>query len=92
MAITITFTPTGMTSSKYDEVIRRLAAAGAGAPSGRLFHTSFGPPTQLKVVDIWASQAQFDAFGAVLTPILHDLGIDPGTPDIQPQHNSIVGK
>ena len=92
MALTISFLPKNMSTSKYDEVIRRLAAAGAAAPSGRLFHTCFGPPNQLRVVDVWASQAQFDKFGAVLVPILKDLGIDQGAPDIQPQHNSIVGK
>ena len=92
MALTITFSPKSMSTSKYDEVLRRLAATGAGAPSGRLFHTCFGPPNQLRVVDVWASQAQFDNFGAVLMPILKELGIDQGVPDIQPQHNSIVGK
>jgi len=92
MALTITFSPKNMSTAKYDEVLRRLSAAGAGAPSGRMFHTCFGPPDQLRVVDVWASQAQFEQFGVVLTPILKELGIDQDVPDIQPQHNSIVGK
>ena len=92
MALTISFSPKSMTTAQYDEIIGRLAAAGAGAPSGRLFHTCFGPPNQVRVVDVWASQAQFDKFGAVLMPLLKDMGVDPGVPDIQPQHNSIVGK
>jgi hypothetical protein len=92
MALTITFTPKSMTAVKYDECIRRLEAAGAGSPSGRLFHTSYGPDDSIRVVDVWASREQFDKFGAVLMPILADLGVDPGVPDIQPQHNSITGK
>ena len=92
MPLTITFKPTGMSSDRYDECIRRLEAAGAGAPSGRLFHTCYGPKNNLHVVDIWASQEAFDSFGAVLMPILGSLGIDPGQPDVQPQHNSITGK
>lgn len=92
MALTITFSPKSMSTAQYDEVIRRLAAAGAGAPSGRLFHTCFGPPDQVRVVDVWASQAQFEKFGAILLPLLKDMGLDSGVPDIQPQHNSIVGK
>ena len=92
MAFTITFTPTGMTTAKYDEVIRRLNAAGAGAPAGRSFHTCYGPPDALRVVDIWASMEQFQAFGATLLPILAAQGIDIGTPDVQPQHNSILGR
>ncbi len=91
MALTITFTSVNMTTAKYDEVIRQLEAAGSGAPKGRQFHTCFGPPSALRVIDVWASQAEFEAFGAVLMPILSGLGIDVGAPDVQPQHNSIVG-
>ena len=92
MGLTITFHPKGMSAAKYDQCIRQLEAAGQGAPAGRLYHTCFGPSDQLRVVDVWASQQQFDKFGAVLMPILSSLGIDVGTPDIQLQHNSIVGK
>jgi len=91
MAFTISFNPNGMTSTQYDECIRQLAAAGAGAPSGRLYHTCFGTPEALRVVDVWASMEQFEQFGATLMPILASIGIDAGTPDVQPQHNSIVG-
>ena len=92
MALTISFSPKSLSTTQYDEVIRRLAAAGAGAPSGRLFHTCFGPPHHLRVVDVWASQEQFDKFGAVLMPLMKGMGLDSGVPDIQPQHNSLVGK
>jgi hypothetical protein len=92
VAFTITFTPKGMSAAKYDKVIKRLEAAGAGAPSGRLFHTCYGPADALRVVDVWASMEQFDKFGATLMPILAAEGIDAGTPDVQPQHNSITGK
>jgi hypothetical protein len=47
---------------------------------------------EIRVVDVWTSREQFDTFGAVLMPILADIGVDPGVPDIQPQHNSIAGK
>jgi hypothetical protein len=92
MALTIVFTPKGMTATKYDELLQRLQAAGMGSPSGRLYHTCFGPKDQIRVVDVWASQEQFDKFGSVLMPIMASMGIDAGVPDIQPQHNSIIGK
>jgi hypothetical protein len=91
MAFTITFHPKGMTSAKYDEVIRRLNAAGEGAPAGRRYHTCFGPADQLSVVDIWESMEQFNKFGATLVPILTSLGVEIGQPDVQPQHNEIRG-
>ena len=42
MAIGIYFRPASMSADKYDETIRRLEAAGAGAPAGRSYHVCFG--------------------------------------------------
>jgi len=91
MALGIYFSPASMSASQYDEVIRRLDAAGAGKPAGRRNHFCFGPAEKLEVFDIWDSQEAFEAFGAVLMPILAELGVDPGQPYIQPIHNQIAG-
>ena len=89
MAIGVYFGASGMTSQQYDDVITKLQAAGAGSPKGRLYHSSFGAPNDLMVFDVWASQAEFDAFGAVLMPILAASGVTPAKPDIMPIHNVI---
>lgn len=91
MAIGIYFAPKGMTTQKYGEVLKLLEAAGAGAPKGRLYHSCFGDPNELHVYDVWASQAEFDAFGAVLLPILAKHDIEIGQPAVMPIHNTIVG-
>jgi len=91
MALVIVFTPKS-TLAQYDESIRRLKAAGQGSPKGRLYHACFGADNHLRVVDVWSSQADFDQFGAVMMPILAEVGIDPGTPDIQPAHNILIGQ
>ena len=91
MATGMYFHPTGMTAKAYDEVMERLAAAGAASPKGRLYHFSFGADDDLMVFDVWSSQADFDAFGAVLMPVLQQLGIDPGQPDVMPIHNVVEG-
>ena len=70
MAIALVFTPASMTAAHYDDVIKRLEAAGAGAPPGRLYHVCFGSGDRLRVVDVWESQETFDAFGRTLMPIL----------------------
>jgi hypothetical protein len=80
-----------MTAPKYDACIRKLAAAGAGKPAGRLYHACFGPPEKLAVFDVWDSQASFDRSGQTLMPILAELGIDPGQPQVMPVHNVIEG-
>jgi hypothetical protein len=33
----------------------------------------------------------FETFGQTLMPILQEIGIDPGQPEIRPVHNTIVG-
>jgi hypothetical protein len=43
-------------------------------------------------VDVWASQEDFARFGAVLMLILAEVGIEVGTPDIQPEYYRITGE
>ena len=91
MAFVLRFTPKGFTAAKYDEVIKQLNAAGAGAPKGRSYHVCFGDPNNLFVSDIWDNMEDFQAFGQTLMPIMQSLGLDPGQPVILPVHNAIVG-
>src|ERR1044072_2688335 len=70
MALIFYFDVQGMSPDKYDEVLRRLDAAGAGSPKGRSYHVSFDSSGEVKVVDVWESQEDFDAFGETLVPIL----------------------
>jgi hypothetical protein len=91
MALVIHFAPRNMDARKYAEVLRRLEAAGEGAPRGRLHHTSYGPAEQLSVVDVFDTMQSFEAFGGKLVPILQGLGIDMGPPDIKEVHHIIRG-
>ena len=89
MAIAMYFHPESMSAAQYDEVIKRLDAAGQGNPPGRQHHSAFGSPDHLMVYDVWDSQESFDKFGQTLMPILNEMGIDPGQPAIMPVHNMI---
>ncbi|MGH9040762.1 MAG: hypothetical protein ACRDZ3_11090 [Acidimicrobiia bacterium] len=89
MAIGVYFHPESLTAAQYDEVIKRLEAAGAGTPAGRLHHSCFGPADHLMVYEVWDSAESFQAFGETLMPILGDVGVKPGEPDIMPVHNYI---
>ena len=80
MAIGIYFSPPAMTTEKYNECIKLLKKAGAGHPTGRSYHASFGPNDKLMVFDVWTSQAAFDKFGKTLMPILQQLGVESGEP------------
>jgi hypothetical protein len=89
MPYVVRFTPKSMTAQKYDEVIRRLQAVGAGSPPGRLFHVAFGPHESLFVSDIWDTHENFERFGQTLMPILEEMGVDPGTPEFIDTYNII---
>lgn len=92
MPFLVRFVPKSMSSQQYDEVIKRLDVAGAGSPQGRIFHIAFGDVSALRVSDIWDTMENFDRFGQTLMPILQEVGVDPGTPDIIETHNLIAGK
>lgn len=91
MALGFFFAPASMTAQQYDDCIRRLEKAGAGKPAGRLYHSCFGTGNKLQVFDVWESQTAFDRFGQTLMPILQQIGIDPGQPQVAPIHNIIKG-
>ena len=89
MAIAVYFHPESMSSAQYEQAIKALDAAGAGNPPGRLHHSAFGSPEHLMVYDVWDSAESFQKFGETLMPILSELGLDPGQPEIMPLHNMI---
>jgi hypothetical protein len=90
MAIGVYFPPSAMTGAQYDECIKLLRKAGAGHPTGRLYHACFGEATGLSVFDVWSSQSAFERFGKTLMPIMQQLGINAGPPQIVPVHNTIT--
>ena len=91
MALGFYFSPSGFTPENYDEVIRRLEQAGAGAPEGRSNHFALEADGEIQVFDVWESQEAFEAFGATLLPIMAELGADPGQPMVARVHNVIDG-
>jgi hypothetical protein len=91
MAVVLRFAPEGMTAELYDECIERLEKAGAGSPEGRLYHVCFGDKSNIRVSDIWESVEAFERFGQTLRPILQELGVNAGEPEILEVHNVIVG-
>ena len=91
MRILVRFTAApGVTADQYDETIRRLEKSGDWLPEGLELHVAFEAGGKFRVSEIWDSQAQFDAFGKHLMPILEDVGIElSGEPDVLEIHNII---
>lgn len=82
MAILAVFHPTS-TKEQFDELHRRLRAAGLGEPVGRLHHVAVSDgPMVTRVVDVWESPAALEVFGQDLFSILQEVGISVPPPEI----------
>src|SRR5207244_3080981 len=91
MAVGYYFAPQSMSAQQYDEVLKRLEAAGQGSPTGRQYHVSFYEGDKLRVFDVWDSKESFEKFGQTLMPILNEVGIDAGEPMVAEVHKVITG-
>jgi hypothetical protein len=84
------FAPTSnVTTEQYDESIRRLEKSGDWLPEGLEYHVAFKSDGKFRVSEIWDSREQFNAFGERLMPVLKDVGIEPGKPEMLEIHNII---
>ncbi|MFL5540628.1 MAG: hypothetical protein ACJ8J0_16680 [Longimicrobiaceae bacterium] len=90
MAIVAKFDVSGMDSSKYDEIIRRLNDTGQGAPEGRIYHICYGDRQRLQVIDVFEDPTKLEAFGARLAPFLQEMGVEAGL-SVEEVYNIIEG-
>jgi hypothetical protein len=90
VSVLVRFTPEAMTTTEqYDETVRRLEESGDFPAEGLEYHVCFLAGGNVRVSEIWESQEQFRAFGERLMPVLADVGIDPGQPEILEIHNIV---
>ena len=89
MSVLVRFTPANATTQQYDESLRRLEEVGDWPPDGLEYHVAFGPNSSLRVSEIWDSREQLEEFGKRLMPVLADIGIDPGEPELLEIYNIV---
>jgi len=91
MSIVVRFAPPSPPpTSQYDETIRRLEGDGGEfPPDGLEYHVAFLVDGGIRVSEIWDSREKWEAFGERLMPILADVGIEPGEPEVFEVHNII---
>ena len=91
MAICVYHAPQSMTEETYQSVLDKLEAAGQGKPDGRAYHAAFWAGPNLHVFDVWETREKFDAFGAILMPILSEAGAGDTNPQVSEVFNTITG-
>jgi hypothetical protein len=89
MSVLIRFTPASLTTAQYDESIRKLEEAGDFPPDGLDYHVCFGTDGSLRVSEIWDSREQLERFGERLMPVLTEIGIEAGEPELIEIHNVV---
>lgn len=97
MAIGVVFEFPGVTQQQYDEVCSEL---NKGQPlrrlsdwpnAGVLAHMAGPTSNGWRVVDVWDSEASFQAFGERLMPILQAKNFPSVSPQIFHLHNFVKG-
>ena len=91
MSVLIRFNPPSLTAAQYDNVVARLTEEGVLPAAGLDYEICFGSEGSLKVSQVWDTKEHMEAFGQRLMPILQEVGIDPGEPEIVDVHNIIKG-
>ena len=89
MSILVRFSPPSMTAEQYDAILARLYEEGVHPAEGLELEVCFGSGDQMKVSVLFDSMDAFEKFGERLQPVLQELGMDPGTPDIIDVHHVI---
>ena len=89
MSVLIRFAPASLTVEQYEESVRRIQENGEWPPDGMELHVCFGSDGNLRVSEVWDSQEQLDAFGERLMPVLSEVGIEPGQPEVLDVHTVV---
>ena len=89
MSILVRFSPPSMTAEQYDAILARLYEEGIHPAEGLELEVCFGSGDQMKVSVLFDSMDALEMFGVRLQPVLQELGMDPGTPDIIDVHHVI---
>jgi hypothetical protein len=89
VSVLIRFVPDSLTADQYDKVVSRLNEEGVFPAEGLDYEICYGSGEKMRVSQVWDTQEHLEAFGERLKPILAEVGIDPGQPEIVPVHNII---
>jgi hypothetical protein len=92
MSIVVRYSPASLTTQQYDEgsarVWEALGLREDEMPDGCDYHIAFlSPSGNVLVSEIWDSREKWEAFGERLMPVLSEVGIDPGQPEVYEVHS-----
>ena len=92
MSILVRFSPPSKTAEQYDSIVERLYKEGVHPDPGLELELCFGSGDQMKVSLLFDSIEHFESFGAKIGPVLSEMGMDAGEPEIIKLHKVIRRK
>ncbi len=87
IALHIVNVPDPDSRQRYESVFVRLDEIGARHPQGRISHIAWTVGDEFHVLDVWESQASFDAYFQTLGPIIEESGMKIAGP---PQVGDVI--
>ena len=88
MAIVAVFEFPGESVDKYEKVFEAGGSQVFDQPN-RLHHVCYQTDTGFTVVDVWADEQSFAAFGEIIGPAIHKAGLD-AEPAVYAAHGLIT--
>ncbi|MGD0685879.1 MAG: hypothetical protein ABSA03_12280 [Streptosporangiaceae bacterium] len=76
MPIVVVFDFPGEDIAKYHKVFE-LGGPAVNAQPSRLDHVCYTTDNGFTVIDVWADETSFTAFGSIIGPALAGAGLDP---------------
>ena len=92
MSILVRFSPPSMTAEQYNAIVERLYKEGIHRDPGLELELCFGSGDKMKVSLLFDSKEHFASFGAKIGPVLSEMGMDPGEPEVIELHKVIRRK
>ena len=87
--IVVNFNFPKLSPEQYNNILKETEPLRKASYPGLLFHVSAPNGAGMFVCDIWESEAEFNAFGEVMLPVLVKVGGIPVAPSIYPLQNVI---
>ncbi len=89
MSVLVRFSPPSLTREQYDAAVALQYERGVFPSPGLDIEVCFGAGDQMKVSILYDSMEAFQRHGEGLMPILQELGMNPGEPEVLEVHNVI---
>jgi hypothetical protein len=79
---------TNATPDEYDRIFEKLSTSGASTASRTLHVAAVGEDGKIRVVELWGSRSEADAFGEAVRAAREELGIaEPASMSLLEVHN-----